>query len=162
MGENEAPAHPKASNPPHLSQFLALAVRDRLHVERQRLCLCFENASAQILSWRGNLYVEWWYTIFKELPRKWAFLPNLWQSLKATSSTKDGVDDYAATDRRTATRRIRRVSGSSRLVLLLSCGLKAFAPTLWQYPMATSPTENGVDDYTAMDHENHLQSVGIK
>ena len=38
---------------------LALAVRDRLHVERQRLCLCFENASAQILSWRGNLYVEW-------------------------------------------------------------------------------------------------------
>ena len=103
---------------------LALAVRDRLHVERQRLCLCFENASAQILSWRGNLYVEWWYTIFKEPSRKWAFLPNLWQSPKATSSTEDGVDDYAAADKRTATSRIRRVSGSSRLVLLFLCGLK--------------------------------------
>ena len=138
---------------------LALAVRDRLHVERQRLCLCFENASAQILSWRGNLYVEWWYTIFKEPPRKWAFLPNLWQSPKATSSTEDGVDDYAAADRRTATRRIRRVSGSSRLVLLLSCGLKAFAPTLWQYPMATSPTDNGVADYAAMDRRTATRTT---
>ena len=80
---------------------LAVAVRDRLHVERQRLCLCLGDASSQILSWMGNLHVEWW-SIYKEPPRKWAFLPNLWQSPKATSSTKDGVGDYAAGDRRTA------------------------------------------------------------
>ena len=78
---------------------------------------------------------------------------------KATSSTKDGVDDYAAADRRTATRRIRRVSGSSRLVLLLFCGLKAFAPTLWQYPMATSPTDNGVADYAAMDRRTATRTT---
>ena len=39
---------------------LAFAVRDRLHVERQRLCLCLGDASSQILSWMGNLHVEWW------------------------------------------------------------------------------------------------------
>ena len=36
---------------------LAFAVRDRLHVERQRLCLCLGDASSQILSWMGNLHV---------------------------------------------------------------------------------------------------------
>ena len=103
---------------------LALAVRDRLHVGRQRLCLRLGDASSQILSWMGNLYMEWWYTIYNEPPRIRAYLLTLWQYLMATSSTENGVDDYAFLDRRTATRRTRRVLGSSRLVLLFLCGLK--------------------------------------
>ena len=112
-----------------------LTVRNRLYVGRQHSCLRLGGIpSSHILSWMGNLYVAWSYNIsYEEPPRSRAYLPDLWQSTKATSSTEDGVDDYAAADRPTATRRIRRVSGSSRLVLLLSCGLKAFAPTLWQY-----------------------------
>ena len=107
----------------------------------------------------GNMYVAWLYNIFYEEFPRWAYLPNLWQYPKATSFTEDGVDDVAVLDRRTATRRSCRVSGSSRLVLLFLCGLKAYAPTLWQYPMATSPTEDGVDDVAAMDRWTAMRTT---
>ena len=138
---------------------LALAVRDRLHVGRQQLCLRLGDASSQILSWMGNLYGKWWYTISKELSRSRVYSPNLWQFPKATSFTEDGVDEVAVLDRRTATRRFCRVSGSSRLVLLFLCGLKAYAPTLWQYPMASSPTEDVVDDVAAMDRRTAMRTT---
>ena len=85
--------------------------------------------------------------------------PRAGQYPKATSFTEDGVDDVAVLDRRTSTRRFCRVSGSSRLVLLFLCGLKAYAPTLWQYPMATSPTEDGVDDVAAMDRRTAMRTT---
>ena len=71
---------------------------------RLQLCLRLGDASSQILSWMGNLYVEWWYTISKELLRTRVYSPNLWKYPKATSFTEEGVDDVAVLDRRTATR----------------------------------------------------------
>jgi hypothetical protein len=136
-----------------------LTVRNRIYVGRQRYCLRLGVISSQILSWMGNLYVAWLYNISYEESPRWTYLPNLWQYPKATSFTEDGVDDVAVLDRRTATRRSCRVSGSSRLVLLFLCGLKAYAPTLWQYPMATSPTEDGVDDVAAMDRWTAMRTT---
>ena len=73
----------------------------------------------------GNLYVAWSYNIsYEEPPRSRAYSPDLWQYPKAPFSTADGVDLWNDLDRRAATRRARRVSGSSRLVLLFLCGLK--------------------------------------
>ena len=95
----------------------------------------------------GNLYMAWLYNISCEESPRWAYLPDLWQNPKATSTT-GWVDDYAAADRCTDMRRAHRVSRSSRLVLLFLCGLKL--PNLWQYPKATSTT-GWVDGYAAAD-----------
>jgi len=100
-----------------------LTVRNRIYVGRQRYCLRLGVISSQILSWMGNLYVAWLYNISYEESPRWAYLPNLWQYPKATSTT-GRVDDYAAAERCTAMRRAHRVSRSSRLVLLFLCGLK--------------------------------------
>ena len=103
-----------------------LTVRNRLYVGRQRSCLRLGGIpSSQILSWMGNLHVAWSYNIsYEEPPRSRAYSPDLWQYPKAPFSTADGVDLWNDLDRRAATRRARRVSGSSRLVLLFLCGLK--------------------------------------
>ena len=100
-----------------------LTVRNRIYVGRQRYCLRLGVISSQILSWMGNLYVAWLYNISYEESPHWAYLPNLWQYPKATSTT-GRVDDYAAAERCTAMRRAHRASRSSRLVLLFLCGLK--------------------------------------
>jgi hypothetical protein len=101
-------------------------VRNRIYVGRQRSCLRLGGiSSSQILSWMGNLHVAWSYNIsYEEPPRSRAHLLGLWQYPKAPFSTADGIELWNDLDRRAATRRTRRVSGSSRLVLLFLCGLK--------------------------------------